>query len=79
MKVGSAFHSGLQGVQRNLDRLDQAADNIAKAGTTRKQVGASDVAEELVNVNTSVLHTKASLRVLEAGNELIGNFFDSFA
>ena len=52
---------------------------VARAGTTDKTAGVDDIAKELVDLKLETLDIKASIKVLQTGEDLIGTFLDEFA
>lgn len=79
IKINSFWESGLYGVNQGLRRMDETANNIARAGTTQKDSNVADVAKELVDLKVETLDIKASLKVLKTGEELVGALLDEFA
>lgn len=68
-----AFQSGLNGIQKGLQSLDNNAAKIASADTF--QSGA-DVTEPLVNMLSDKLQVQASAKVIETSNAMLGSIID---
>ena len=82
MAVGSVFQTGVNGVRDGLNSARQAADNIAKIGTVepRSEQGATgDLAEQIVNLKVSENQVKASAKVIETADEMLGTLIDTRA
>jgi len=65
-----AFQSALTGIQMGMQSLNQNAIKIANAQST------GDVTEPLVNMMSDKLQVKASSKVIEASNAMIGSILD---
>ncbi len=74
--VNSALSSGLQGIQRGLDSMQQNAGQIAKASRT-DQTGS--LAKPLVNLVADRAQIEASVKVVQAADAMsktIGSLLD---
>ena len=68
-----AFQSGLNGIHKGLQSLDNNAAKIASAETF--QSGA-DVTEPLVNMISDKLQVQASAKIIETSNAMLGSILD---
>jgi flagellar hook protein FlgE len=73
MSTIPAFQSGLSGIHKGLQSLDNNAAKIASAETF--QSGA-DVTKPLVNMISDKLHVQASAKVIETSNAMLGSILD---
>lgn len=73
MSTIPAFQSGLNGIQSGLQSLNRNAAKIASADAI--QSGA-DITEPLINLIRDEQQVKASAKVIEASNNLIGTILD---
>ncbi len=73
MSTIPAFQSGLNGIQTGLQSLNQNAAKIASAGALQSN---TDITEPLINLLSDELQIKASAKVIEASNNLIGTILD---
>jgi len=74
--IGSAFNSGVQGIQSGFDALKQDADQIAKAN---KPDQAMDFAKPMVNLVADRTQIEASVKAVQATDAMtktIGSLLD---
>lgn len=73
-----AIHSALGGIQQNLQRFEQHAGRIARAGDpgTGRPV---DLPREIVGARTAQHGYEANLAVLDAADGMIGSLLDVLA
>lgn len=71
----SALSTGLQGLQAGIGRTNQAAGEIARAGTT----GEGDLATSIVDLKIGEQQVKASAAVLRTADEMLGTLIDTLA
>jgi len=74
--IGSAFNSGVQGIQSGLEGLRQNADQIAKAN---KPDQAMDIVKPMVNLVADRAQIEASVKVVQAADAMsktIGSLLD---
>ena len=73
----SALNSGLQGIQRGLQRAQQSAAEIASA--TKGDGTATDLTRPMVDLLAQRTQVQASAKVVETAADLIGTLFDDRA
>lgn len=73
MSVNSVLSTGIQGVQAGISRANQAAGEIARAGTTDQN---GDLLTPIVNLKISEQQVKASAAVIKAADEMVGTLID---
>ena len=73
----SALNSGLQGIQRGLERAKQSAAEIASAN--KGGATAADLARPMVDLLAQRTQVQASAKVVETAADLIGTLFDDRA
>jgi flagellar hook protein FlgE len=75
--IDSVLATGVAGVQAGLGQAQQAADNIARSGTTRPEGGAlNSITEAVVDLKASEIQVKASAAVIKTADEMIGTLID---
>ncbi len=78
MAIGSVSSPGLlatgvQGVQTGVANANEAADRIARLGTTESD---GDFITPMVDLKQSELQVKASAAVIKSADEMIGTLID---
>ena len=73
----SALNSGLQGIQRGLERAKQSAAEIASANAGDRT--AADLARPMVDLMAQRTQVQASAKVVATAADLIGTLFDDQA
>ena len=73
MSTISAFQSGLSGIQTGMQSLNR---NAAQIASTDRLQSAGDLTEPLVNLLSDEQQVKASSKVIEASNSMIGTILD---
>lgn len=68
-----AFQSGLNGINKGLQSLNENAAAIASTDAIESN---TDITKPLVNMIKDELQVKASTKVLEADNAMIGSILD---
>lgn len=75
MEVSGTTANGLQAFQNAQQRVADAADRIAKNGTT-ENANETDLAKAVVDLNQGSLQAKAAAKVIETENQTIGSLLD---
>lgn len=81
MEISSVSNAGLTAIQRGLDKVEKAADSIAKLPMSSEEVGASesksvDMVQALVSAKEADLETQAGAKVVGVYDEMIGAILD---
>ena len=77
MDVGSVVNQGLIGMQKSQSSMLQSAQQVAQAGTTRRDnPQANDLAEPLINIKIQSQVFDSSAKVVKAADETIGTLLD---
>lgn len=90
MEINSALDAGLQGMQNSQQKIEQAADGIAKAGRVEpaEPKGPNEVAkgrppempeqlvEQLVELREQELAFEASAEVVRTADKMLSKFID---
>jgi hypothetical protein len=71
--------TGIQGLQAGFGRANQAAGEIARAGTTADTAGKGDLATSLVDLKVSEQQVKASAAVIKTADDMLGTLIDTMA
>ncbi len=71
----SVMPTGVQGLQAGFGRANQAAGEIARAGTT----GGGDLATSMVDLKVSEQQVKASAAVIKTADDMLGTLIDTLA
>ena len=86
MNINSSMQAGLQGLHKNLNGLQQAADKVVSAPVAASEAGtgvtkevSDQVAEGLVEMKLYELGAKASTQVVKASDRALGTLLDTFA
>ena len=79
MGVDSALQAGISGIKSGQDLAAQAADRIAKAGSSDTDNQTNDVVENVVDLKKGENQVKASAAVVKAADESLGAFIDVLA
>jgi hypothetical protein len=64
-----ATQAGLEGIRRNLERFDRAAQRLSRAPR-------GDLAGDLVDLKISKIGVQAGVKVVQAVDEMIGTLLD---
>jgi flagellar hook protein FlgE len=72
----SVLSSGVQGLQAGLGRANQAAGQIARAGTGSD---GGDLTTSLVDLKSSEQQVKASAAVIRTADDMLGTLIDTLA
>ncbi len=72
---GNILQNGLQGVQNGVRKVEQAADEVAKSGTTGS-LDPAELASSLIDLKQGESQVKASARVIEAEDRILGSLLD---
>lgn len=73
---GSVLSTGVQGLQAGIGRANQAAGQIARAGTSQE---GGDLATSLVDLKASEQQVKASAAVIKTADDMLGTLIDTLA
>ena len=76
MEIGSAFASGLAGIQTGREGLAQNASDIARAPVAEQNGEPDKVVEALVESKANLQQVQASANVVEAASGNIGTILD---
>ena len=69
----SAFQTGVNGFKKAEQKLNEAAETIAKSNTTDNNV---DITEAAVDLVTAEIDAKANAKSIEAASNTIGSLLD---
>ncbi len=72
----STYSSALSGVQRGMNRLNQAANDIARSGTTDQKADVIDVTKGLVEAKQAENDVEASLFTIKVADTMVGSLLD---
>lgn len=72
----SVMSTGVQGLQAGFSRANQAAGEIARAGSGS---GEGDLATSLVDLKVSEQQVKASAAVVKTADDMLGTLIDTMA
>ena len=72
----STFASALTGIQRGMNRLNQAANDIARAGTTNQEADVIDITKGLVEAKQAEMDVKASAFTIKVADAVVGSLLD---
>lgn len=77
MMLNTIGHYGVTAVNRGLNRIDQAAEQIAKASMGAEVDGKPlDLIKPVVELKAADLETQAAVKLLDVENETIGTLLD---
>lgn len=84
MPIGSVSSAGITAIQRGLEKLDQAAETVARLPLEAGEVGASetkssDLIKALVSGKEAELETQAGVKVIGTYDETVGTLLDILA
>ena len=74
--IGNVLSIGVAGVQKGMMEMHEAADKIAKAGTTGSDDDVGDIAKSLIDLKMSRNQVEVSARVIETASEVMGTLID---
>ena len=74
MAIGSVMGNGVAGIQKGLNTLNQASQNIAKVGQSEDP--AQDLTESAVSLLEGKLQVEASAKVVEVAGKTMGSIID---
>lgn len=75
--ISSVINTGANGLQRSSQALNNAAQDIASAGTTRKETSTTqDLVEPLVELKREQQIFDASAKVVQVGSDTLGSLLD---
>jgi len=72
----SMLQSGLSGISRGQESLQDIASDIAHAGLKDGQNQTRDLTQSLIDLQQQELATLASIKVVEAADEVLGSLLD---
>ncbi|WP_095108931.1 pyrroloquinoline quinone biosynthesis protein PqqE [Pseudomonas sp. Irchel 3E20] len=82
----TAFYSGVSAIQTGLNRVDQAAGQIAGQSVDRTPAGfqvdraqQSDMASDLVDMAQGKIQAELGVKVAKASDEVLGTLIDTYA
>jgi hypothetical protein len=75
MAINSITGPALQGVHKGLQGMRRVASEIASAQQTTKS-NPTDLSRAMVEMKQHTNQTKASVKVLQAADDLLGNLID---
>ncbi len=80
MLIGGVASSGQTALHKGLNRIDQAADQIAKASMGRDaEARPTDLTKPVVELKQADLETQAAVKLLDVENKTVGRFLDEMA
>ncbi|MBV1872631.1 MAG: hypothetical protein KUG83_08810, partial [Gammaproteobacteria bacterium] len=68
--------AGLSGIRNSMRNIQNVAHAVATQNTEEKPENMNDLASSMVDLKTSALHAKASLKVIETGNDIMKSIID---
>jgi len=78
MAINSIMGPAVQGIQRGFQGLRRVASEIASSQHTTK-ASATDLSRAMVEMKQHANQTKASVKVLQTADEMLGTLFDEHA
>lgn len=78
MNLPSVIQTGLSGVSRGLENIQEIASDIAQVGTvdTEEQKSTVDLTQSMVDLQQQKLATQASAKVVATAEEVLGTLLD---
>lgn len=77
MNINSAFSSGVYGVQKAFNSLDQHASTIARSSmNTESSAEGESQTDALIGLKAAELQGKASAKVIDTTDAMIGSLLD---
>ncbi|MDH3325966.1 MAG: hypothetical protein OEM38_04530 [Gammaproteobacteria bacterium] len=78
MNAISGFQSGLAGIYKGMNALQQDANVIASQGTTTA-ASSQDVTKAIVGLSANSHQVEASAKVIETQDQMLGSLLDEMA
>ena len=78
MAISGVTGAGVQGVQNGLRQAEDAAQRIARNGAT-EPADAGGLAEAAIDLKQAETQVKASAKVVEAADDMLGSLLDTRA
>ncbi|MBL4607497.1 MAG: hypothetical protein JKY01_06680 [Pseudomonadales bacterium] len=72
----SMLGAGLSGVQTSMRNIQKISHDVAAQSIEEKPDNLADLSASMVDLKTSELHAKASLKVIEVGSEIMKSIID---
>lgn len=72
----TASYSALQGIQRGMQRLNIAANEIARANTSNQNADVADISKALVEVKQAGTDIQASQFTIKVEDQMLGSLLD---
>ena len=78
MQLPSVIQTGLSGVSRGMENLQEIASDIAQVGTVdaEEQNTTIDLTQSMVDLQQQKLATQASAKVVATAEEVLGTLLD---
>jgi len=70
------LQAGLSGISRGQESLQDIATDIAQAGLKDEQDQTTDLTQSLIDLKQQQLATLASIKVVDAADEVLGSLLD---
>jgi len=75
--ASSLLNTGLNGMQKSHQAIQQSASDVVRAGTVDKAIsGTLDIAEPLLNIQQEQHVFDASAKVVSVADDLLGTLLD---
>jgi len=72
----STLGAGLSGILTSMRNIQKVAHDVATQNIEEKPENIADLSTSMVDLNTSELHAKASLKVIETSSEVMKSIID---
>lgn len=72
----STIGAGLSGIQTSMRNIQKVAQDVATQNIEEKPGNTTDLSTSMMDLKTSELHAKASLKVVETSNEVMQSIID---
>lgn len=78
MNISTPLQTGLSGISRGLENLQEISSDIARAGTTQPEDVETtvDLTQSMVDLKAQKLATQASAKVVATAEEVLGTLID---
>ena len=72
----STLGAGLSGLQTSMRNIQKVAHDVTTQNIEEKPENITDLSTSMVDLKSSELHAKASLKVIETGSEVMQSIID---
>jgi flagellar hook-associated protein FlgK len=76
MSISGVLQTGIQGIQSGVQGMERAASEIARVSTDS---GVNDIIEPVMDLKLYELSVKASAKVVQTADEVLGTLMDTMA